>query len=1059
MAGEWGDAHGKSGRGGIVDELAAAGFIESTEVGRGGAGVVYRSYQTSLGRWVAVKVLASGIDVNNRERFLREGLAMGKLAGHPNIANILHVGVTESGQPFIVMTYHAAGSLAQRIHRSGRVAWPEALRIGVKLCGALETAHREGTLHRDIKPANVMINDYGEPQLSDFGIARITGGYETQTGFFTGTIAYTAPDVLAGRPSSVASDVYSLGATVYALISGAEPYDRKTGEELIAHYLRITSTALPDMRPEGIPPDVCAAIEKAMSREPEERHASAEEFGHDLRQAQRHNGLTPDSMALSEHQTDAAPVTTPTKLPQYPKTEIVAEGEKPRSTSQPQPSGGSTPPAPPTAQFYTSPPSPSASIPPPPPPPGYGSPSGPPRPPSLPPPYSGSPSGPRGGPPSGPGGGPPSGPHGFYSGPPSGPDDGPPAKRPLPSRNILIAAAAALLAVVLVVSTIVFVSTRDGGGSSESTSAVSQPTTAEPPPEWEPITNARVAREGAATTEADGTIWIFGGREGDDKISGRHEGYDPAIDNWKGGNDLPVPVQYASAVTWQDNPVVIGGWRDGGNNARVATDQVWRVVNSRWVELPPLLQPRAAAAAAVVGDRIIVTGGVGADGKLVQTTEVFDGTTWKLAADIPTPRQMLRAASDDNLVYVVGGNNGTDLTTVEAYDPAADTWTTLPPMTEPRSDLGVAIADRRLVVVGGEAGGQTLASSAALDLSTSTWSDLPSLATARHGAATAGVGKTVYVIGGSTGAGDNPVTSTAEALKLPTRRTQPASAWKTLPDAQTARLMTAWTVLDDKIWVIGGMLGKDDTLDTVQSFDPKTGDWDSQPPLPVPLNHATAATYNDEIVVIGGAEDAIAEASNKVFALRDDEWVELPSLQYPRAAAGAAVVGDKLYVVGGQNDKKTVPQTEVFDGEKWSTVADLPTPREHLAAVSDGRYLYTVGGRFLAADKNSAAVERFDPESGQWEKLIDMPTPRGSYGATFIDGRIVAVGGEEPTQVLPTVEMYDISTGKWSTLTPLSTPRHGEVVAAVNSAVYVIGGADRPSHEGPIATVEELPFT
>jgi N-acetylneuraminic acid mutarotase len=130
-----------------------------------------------------------------------------------------------------------------------------------------------------------------------------------------------------------------------------------------------------------------------------------------------------------------------------------------------------------------------------------------------------------------------------------------------------------------------------------------------------------------------------------------------------------------------------------------------------------------------------------------------------------------------------------------------------------------------------------------------------------------------------------------------------------------------------------------------------------------------------------------------------------------------------------------------------------------LAAVSDGVYVYAVGGRLLSADENSAALERYDPASGKWEKLANMPTPRGSYGAAFIDGRIVAVGGEEPTRVLATVEMYDITNGKWSTVAPLGTPRHGQVLAAVGSAVYCIGGADRPSHEGATATVEALDFT
>src|SRR5262245_30641088 len=206
---------------GIIVELSSAGFEDARQVARGGAGVIYCAYETALGRNVAIKVLPSHIDEESRERFLREGYAMGGLSGHPNIVNILRVGVTDSGRPYIVMPYMAADSLAVKLRREGPIPWPEALRIGVKLCGALETAHRSGTLHRDIKPANVLINDYGEPQLSDFGIAHIEGGYETATGFFSGTIDYTAPEVMTGGPATVASDLYSLGATIYALVAGS----------------------------------------------------------------------------------------------------------------------------------------------------------------------------------------------------------------------------------------------------------------------------------------------------------------------------------------------------------------------------------------------------------------------------------------------------------------------------------------------------------------------------------------------------------------------------------------------------------------------------------------------------------------------------------------------------------------------------------------------------------------------------------------------------------------------------------------------------------------------
>ena len=632
--------------GGIAAELAAAGFEGAVEVGRGGSGVVFRCHQRSLGRSVAIKVLASDLDDDERERFLREGFAMGGLSGHPNIVNILQVGVTESNRPFLVMPYHAVGSLADRVRNQGRIPWPEALHIGVKLCGALETAHRTGTLHRDIKPANVLANDYGEPQLSDFGTARIAGGYKTETGYFTGTLSYTAPEVLAGTPPTVAADVYSLGATIYSLIAGNPPHERKPDEELIAHYLRITSTPVPDLRPTGIPADVCAVIEKAMSREPGDRYASADELGRGLQTAQRHNGLTADPMALSEPSGQPAQPESAQATPSS-ESEVHAESEAP-STPRPTPD----------MLAHTA--SVSAS--------------------SLP----------------------------WKIAQVSTPDLAPAGTSGRRDRKrLLIGSLAAVAALLLVISGVFMAtSSRDTQAGEAAPSQPSRPT-AEPPPAWQSIADARVAREAVAATQADGTIWIFGGLDSNNRVSGDHEGFDPAIDSWKAGENLPIPVQRAMSVTWQDTPVVLGGWRTEGANSKVATDRVWRVVNSRWAELPPLMQPRAAAAAAVVDDRIIVTGGVDANGKLLNDTEIFDGNSWKLGAPMPTPRQLLGATSDGKLVYAVGGTNGTtDLAAVEAYDPAADTWTPMPALSKGRSDFGVAVTDARLVAVGGTSVGR-----------------------------------------------------------------------------------------------------------------------------------------------------------------------------------------------------------------------------------------------------------------------------------------------------------------------------------------------------------------
>ncbi|WAM19216.1 serine/threonine-protein kinase [Rhodococcus sp. JS3073] len=283
----------------ITTELAVAGFENAQEIGRGGFGVVYRCEQPSLDRIVAIKVLTSDLDAENLERFLREQQAMGRLSGHPNIVNIHQVGTTESGRPYLVMQYHARGSLDARIHGSGPLGWKEAVRVGVKLAGALETAHRVGTQHRDVKPGNILLTDYGEPQLTDFGIARIAGGFQTSTGAVAGSPAFTAPEVLSGEPPTSRADIYGLGATLFCAVTGHAAFERRKGEQVVAQFLRITTQPIPDLRGEGFPDDVCAAIERAMAGKATDRPVTAAEFGDELREIQRRHGCSVDELALA----------------------------------------------------------------------------------------------------------------------------------------------------------------------------------------------------------------------------------------------------------------------------------------------------------------------------------------------------------------------------------------------------------------------------------------------------------------------------------------------------------------------------------------------------------------------------------------------------------------------------------------------------------------------------------------------------------------------------------------------------------------------------------------
>ncbi len=282
----------------VATELSAAGFADAEEIGRGGFGIVFRCTQVALGRVVAVKVLTADLQ-EDRERFFREQHAMAKLTGHPNIVGVLEVGETASGRPYLVMQYHPQGSLQDRIKRLGLLPLEEALRVGVKMAGALESAHRMDIVHRDVKPANILLTDYGEPALSDFGIAHVAEGFKTAAGTITGSPAFTAPEVLSGDPPGQASDIYGLGATLFAALTGHAAFERRSGEQVVAQFLRIAGDPVPDLRDRGIPEDVAAAVEKAMSREPADR-PSAIALGEELQRVQSAHGFPVDEMASRE---------------------------------------------------------------------------------------------------------------------------------------------------------------------------------------------------------------------------------------------------------------------------------------------------------------------------------------------------------------------------------------------------------------------------------------------------------------------------------------------------------------------------------------------------------------------------------------------------------------------------------------------------------------------------------------------------------------------------------------------------------------------------------------
>jgi YVTN family beta-propeller protein len=291
-----------TGEGVPITDLGIEGITDAVVVGQGSFGVVYRATQPAYRRTVAVKVLSMPLTADaDRKRFERECQALGSLSGHPNIVALYSSGVAVGGHPYMIMDYLDGGSLGARLKADGPLSWPEATAIGVKIAGALALAHQSGILHRDIKPDNILISNYGEPQLADFGVARLQGGSESLTaGGITGSLVHAAPEVISGVTATPAADIWSLASTIATLLIGQPPFHRDGDETLSPLITRILTQPPVDMRGRGVPEQICAVIDKGLAKDSWERPETAADFGRMLQAAQQALGYEPTPMAAPD---------------------------------------------------------------------------------------------------------------------------------------------------------------------------------------------------------------------------------------------------------------------------------------------------------------------------------------------------------------------------------------------------------------------------------------------------------------------------------------------------------------------------------------------------------------------------------------------------------------------------------------------------------------------------------------------------------------------------------------------------------------------------------------
>jgi serine/threonine protein kinase len=253
-------------------------------IGHGGFGAVYRATDADHGRDVAIKVLSGELDSAARRRFDRERQTMGRLSSHPNIVTIYESGYTSNGEAYLVMELAEGGSLRERLSAAGPLPWEEAAEIVAAIAAAAQAAHDNRVLHRDIKPDNILIDRFGNPKLTDFGIATVAGSATAATST-TATLAHAAPEMLQGEGSTPAVDIYALGSTLFSLLNGRPPFLQSDDVTVSSMIGRTITQPPPDLRPLGVPEPIALVVERALAKSPTERQPTADDLARELREA------------------------------------------------------------------------------------------------------------------------------------------------------------------------------------------------------------------------------------------------------------------------------------------------------------------------------------------------------------------------------------------------------------------------------------------------------------------------------------------------------------------------------------------------------------------------------------------------------------------------------------------------------------------------------------------------------------------------------------------------------------------------------------------------------
>ncbi len=946
------------------------------EIARGGMGVVFKARQVSLNRVVAVKMILAGQLASTAEvqRFRAEAKAAASLQ-HPNIVAIHEVGEHE-GLHFFSMDYVEGQSLAQwsAACKVRDAEWFRRAAAQVKIIAeAIHYAHQQGTLHRDLKPSNILIDSFGQPRITDFGLAkRLTDSQLsthnpqlTLTGQVLGTPNFMPPEQAGAGRSEVGpqSDVYSLGAVLYFLLTGRPPFAAETLQATLARLASVDPVAPRKLVP-TVPRDLDTICVKCLEKVPQRRYASAQELADELgrflrdepilarpvgqaqkawRWCRRHPAVA--SLAVSLTLTLGlslvviALLAQRGRLPELGRrADQASSGANERSRLAPIPvlSGRGASGFIAGKLYVTSPAD------------GYA--------------------------------GEPGNRNWFHAYDPFNNQwsklPGTPTIHVYPSYGVID-------------RKFYLVAGKDEKGDLNRQLDIYDPE----PNEWSVGAPLPTPRLGAAGAVFGGKLYVLGGTDGTNVLK-KVEIYDPATSRWTDGPEMTAPRTSFGAAVLNGILYVLGGWG------------------------PELKDPVSGQVAPLRTMEALTSNGV-----------------WVAQSSMDMAVSQFFVAVVDNVLYVAGGRSSAETPLLQVYHPTTASWdSSLPAMPEAREDgSGAHAISGLLYCIGGwTSPAKPLYTSSrkglphdeifvfdthryswatdSLLITNTTWPGRIAPHPLLTGCGLSGViDDKLYVTSPCDGqAGHRQHFHSYDPTENRWSHALPAS-----PEVHAAG---AGGVIDGKFYLAGGIDSKGRIHGSLDVYHPAVTNWQTNATMHLPRAHTAGAVLDGKLYVLGGNDGTNLSRAVEMFDPKTSHWSDGPSLPTALEDLGAAVIERTLYVVGGRgaDGHPTTTLLALAADGKWQTKRPMPLAVSGAFIAALNGAVYVVGGRTATGEVRD--LQAYFPRKNGWEKLAPLPGGRhGGCGAQPLNGELYVIGGwsGQPPSLHDDLFAYDPRRKAW----------------------------------------------